>query len=168
MKHTIVVLIFSTVINLLSLSGGRIFAGTVEQAVSERTKPIGSLCMAGDTCAAVARPESRSLVLGERTGKEIYDTKCMMCHASGAGGAPIVGTNDTSNKAWTPRINKGIETLFANSIAGINGMPAKGLCNDCSDNEIKATVCYMVDTAIPDDEKTDEIRAQCATIKDAI
>ena len=165
MKHTIVALIFSTAINLLSLLGGGVFAGTVEEMVSERIKPVGSLCMAGDDCAASAQSAASTLTSKKRTGAEIYGTKCTICHTSGAGGAPIVDTNDASATAWAPRINKGIGTLFANSIGGINGMPPKGLCNDCNDDEIKATVCYMLNTAIPASKITDEIKNACAKIE---
>jgi cytochrome c5 len=167
-KHTTVALIFSTVISLLSLLGGGVFAGTVEEAVSERIKPVGSLCMIGNDCAAGAQPVARTLVSEKRTGAEVYGKKCTICHTAGAGGAPIVDTNDASATAWAPRINKGIGTLFANSIGGINGMPAQGLCNDCSDDEIKATVCYMLNTAIPASKITNEIKNTCATIENSM
>ena len=35
---------------------------------------------------------------------------------------------------------------FASAIAGKGGMPAKGTCMDCSDNDIKVTVQYMLDS----------------------
>ena len=44
---------------------------------------------------------------------------------------------------WDERMSKGIETVYNNAINGINAMPAKGTCADCSDDEIKA----VVDTA---------------------
>ena len=63
-----------------------------------------------------------------------------MCHASGAAGAPKLG--DVA--AWAPRVAAGNDTLYSNAIGGFKGMPAKGLCFDCSDDEIKAAVDHMV------------------------
>ncbi len=38
-----------------------------------------------------------------------------------------------------------MDTLYASAISGFLGMPPKGLCMDCSDDELKATVDYMVE-----------------------
>ena len=40
---------------------------------------------------------------------------------------------------------KGMETLVKHVIDGYNAMPARGLCADCSDQEIADAVAYMVD-----------------------
>ncbi len=109
-----------------------------DSGVAERIKPVGDICMAGDDCAATVKP-----VVAEgtaRSGEDIYK-KCVACHATGAAGAPKLG--DVA--AWAPRIGKGMDVLYASAIKGFNGMPAKGLCFDCSDDELKATVDYMVE-----------------------
>ena len=49
--------------------------------------------------------------------------------------------------AWSGRLAKGIEQVYANAIGGINGMPAKGLCMSCSDDDVKAVVDYIVDNS---------------------
>jgi cytochrome c5 len=48
--------------------------------------------------------------------------------------------------AWQPRIDKGLDVLYQNSINGFNNnaMPAKGLCMSCSDEDIQATVDYIL------------------------
>ena len=46
--------------------------------------------------------------------------------------------------AWSPRIGKGLETLYSHALNGFKGMPAKGLCMDCSDDEVKQAVKHMV------------------------
>jgi cytochrome c5 len=38
-----------------------------------------------------------------------------------------------------------MEGLFEHAIKGFNSMPPKGTCADCSDDEIKGAVKYMVD-----------------------
>ena len=47
---------------------------------------------------------------------------------------------------WTPRIELGIDKLTLSAIAGKGGMPERGACMDCSDNEVKLTVQYMIDS----------------------
>ena len=106
--------------------------------MKERLKPVGELCMSGDDCAAAPVAAASA---EPRSGAQVYETKCFTCHASGAAGAPKFGDAG----AWSARIGQGIDTLYANAINGINGMPAKGLCMDCSDDEIKAAVDHMVD-----------------------
>jgi len=34
--------------------------------------------------------------------------------------------------------------VVANSINGVNTMPAKGLCFDCTDDDLRALVEYMI------------------------
>ena len=75
-------------------------------------------------------------------GKEIYDTKCFTCHANGVAGAPKFG----DKAAWEPRIATGMDTLLAVSIKGKGAMPPKGTCMDCSDEDLKATIQYMIDS----------------------
>ena len=75
-------------------------------------------------------------------GEAIYNQACMACHASGAGGAPMVGDVD----AWAPRIAKGMDALHNSGVNGVAGtaMMAKGGRMDLSDDEVKAAVDYMV------------------------
>lgn len=108
--------------------------------IEDRLKPVGELCMAGEECAAAVQAVAAEPG-APRSGADVYDTKCATCHATGAAGAPKLG--DVA--AWSPRIGKGIDVLYSNAINGFNGMPAKGLCFDCSDEEIMASVDHMVD-----------------------
>ena len=48
---------------------------------------------------------------------------------------------------WAPRIGKGIEVLYESTYNGLNTMPVRGTCMDCSDEELQATVDYMVAAA---------------------
>lgn len=111
----------------------------VKDDVAARTAPVGELCMSGDDCSS-ARV---ALSTVPRSGEDIYNSKCMACHASGAANAPRVG----DSVAWRARLGKGIDALYLGAINGFNGMPAKGLCMDCSDDEIKAAVDYMLESS---------------------
>ena len=75
----------------------------------------------------------------ERTGEEVYKTKCFVCHASGIAGAPKVG----DAAAWVPRIAKGADALLATATSGILAMPPKGTCMDCTDTTLTAAIEHM-------------------------
>jgi cytochrome c5 len=47
---------------------------------------------------------------------------------------------------WSTRIDLGLEKLTLSAIAGKGGMPPRGACMDCTDNEIKLTVQYILDS----------------------
>ena len=47
---------------------------------------------------------------------------------------------------WEQRLAKGTDMLINNAWSGIGGMPAKGLCGDCTKEEIGLAVEYMLDT----------------------
>ena len=44
-------------------------------------------------------------------------------------------------------MEKGLDAVVANAINGINTMPAKGLCFDCTDDDLRAIVEYMIDSS---------------------
>jgi len=73
-------------------------------------------------------------------GKEIYDSKCSLCHAQGVAGAPKFSNKDD----WAPRIAKGEDELMKSVLNGKNAMPPKGTCMDCSDADLKAAMEYMI------------------------
>ncbi|WP_415902560.1 c-type cytochrome [Neptuniibacter sp. QD29_5] len=111
-----------------------------DEAVIERIKAVGSVCIEGDdTCggAPAAAPAG-----GSRTAEEVYNAACAGCHATGAAGAPKYGTAD-----WADRAGKGMETLLANAINGINAMPPRGMCRDCSDEDLQNAIQHMLDSA---------------------
>ena len=110
----------------------------------------GGAATASAEPAPVPEPEPIAEVspeVDDGKGKEVYEAACFICHAPGAAGAPRFG----DAAAWAPRIEKGIETLYHNSIDGYMGdaglMPAKGGRDDLSDEEIKAIVGYMVESS---------------------
>jgi cytochrome c5 len=72
---------------------------------------------------------------------QAYQSTCFACHGTGAAHSPEVG--DVIE--WEIRLEKGMDTLVQSAIKGLNGiMPPRGLCADCSDDQLKAIVEYMV------------------------
>lgn len=113
-------------------------ANTSDEAVVERIKAVGSVCIEGDESCGGAAPVAAAGGAA-RSGEEVFNTKCAACHATGAAGAPKYGTDD-----WVERGAKGLDTLLTHAINGFKGMPPRGLCADCSDDEIKASIEHML------------------------
>lgn len=119
---------------------------------SERLAPVGAV-YAGDTgraaieaAAAAAKAAAASQVAYEGTtdGKVIFGKLCHACHETGAGGAPVL----TDKAHWAPRVAEGIDTLVKHAIEGYTGsagmMPAKGGNPALSDEQVRATVEWMI------------------------
>lgn len=80
---------------------------------------------------------------GTRSGQAVYDTFCFACHATGVTEAPLFG----SLEQWQPRIDKGLDELVATSLTGFNLMPPMGTCMNCTEDEMRDAIAYMVDNA---------------------
>ncbi|NLQ18765.1 cytochrome c5 family protein [Marinomonas sp. M1K-6] len=76
-----------------------------------------------------------------RAVEQIYNTYCIACHMSGVAGAPRFGHAED----WQPHVDKGIEVLLEHVITGFKAMPPRGICSDCSDEELLHTIHYMID-----------------------
>ena len=111
---------------------------------------ISSIVIAGMTFTASAGAQEGQLMqvaqLSEGfNAEQKYMASCFACHSTGAAGAPKVGAGMAVE--WEPRLEKGLDTIVQNAINGVNTMPAKGLCFDCSDEDIRAIVEYMIDSS---------------------
>lgn len=117
------------------------FSELERQAIYERMKPIGQVNVSG---TPAAQPTIAEAPAAPKSGKEIYETICTTCHATGAAGAPLFG----DSTIWADRIAKGIDTLLTNALNGINAMPPRGTAPpSVTDDEIKKAIEYMVEAA---------------------
>ena len=109
-------------------------------AVTDQAKPI-NVIEELDLTAAVSTNISK-------TGKEVYEAACAVCHGAGVAGAPKFG----DSVAWKLRVVKGDEKLYANAINGYIGkagvMPAKGGRPDLSDTEVRNAVDFMTESSL--------------------
>lgn len=74
-----------------------------------------------------------------REAATIYNQSCIACHASGVAGSPKTG----DIAAWAPRLAQGLDVLLKHTKSGLNAMPPKGMCMDCTDEEFTALIQYM-------------------------
>ncbi|OHC61382.1 MAG: cytochrome C [Pseudomonadales bacterium RIFCSPLOWO2_02_FULL_63_210] len=111
---------------------------TTDEAIAERLKPVGEVCIMGEECKGVG---AVAVAAGgaARTADDVVAKHCGACHTAGVLGAPKIG----DAAAWQARATNGVDGLLANAIAGINSMPPKGTCADCSDDELRAAIEKM-------------------------
>lgn len=77
-------------------------------------------------------------------GRVVWRGTCIDCHATGLGGAPLIGNREL----WAPRIAKGKPVLFEHALRGFYGkvgeMPARGGNAELSDEQVVAAVQFMI------------------------
>lgn len=123
-----------------------------EAAVQQRLSPVGGVYAGatGAAAAAAAKAAAAAAAVGQVAyegtldGSVIYAALCGACHTAGAGGAPKM-----ERAAWTARIAQGADLMHKHAIEGFQGnagiMPAKGGNPSLTDEQVIATVDWMVD-----------------------
>ena len=120
--------------------------------VQERIKPVGGVFAgASGAAAAAAAAEAASAAVGAKVaydgtldGAVIFEKLCATCHATGVLGSPTL-----DHAHWDARLAQGMETVVKHAIDGFTGevglMPARGGNPDLSDEQVEATVAWMID-----------------------
>lgn len=133
------ILAFTLLIALIAEGFGVLGAPNVEEPaaaiakVEENIKPVGLV----EVAATDAGPAT------EKTGEQVYNLACMMCHAAGLMAAPKFGDKEQ----WAPRITQGYTTLVTHAVQGIRSMPAKGGNPALTDGEVANAVAYMANAS---------------------
>ncbi|KTD23056.1 c-type cytochrome [Legionella londiniensis] len=113
------------------------------EQIQKRIKPLGEVRIKEEDQGPgkeKTEPEAKEVAKKE-PAQEIYEQYCQVCHQAGVAGAPKF--RDAAD--WKKRLEeKKLDGLTASAIKGLNAMPPKGTCMQCSDEEIKAAVQYMV------------------------
>lgn len=110
------------------INTGKDHPALTNEAVAARIKPVGQV--------EVTDPNAPKV---EKSGKEIVETVCGACHATGALNAPKIG----DKAAWGKLIGGGLERLTQTAIKGVRNMPPRGGSPDLGDVEIGRAVVYM-------------------------
>ncbi|MGD9582315.1 MAG: cytochrome c5 family protein [Lysobacterales bacterium] len=160
LKHFAMVIGGLVLLTLVLIVGARVVhqrlpAPTAAQQVAQtdqRIAPVaavysgetGQAALQAAQVAAQQATKGQVAYDGSVDGSLIYAKLCGACHASGAAGAPSL------NKAqWAVRQQQGFDLLVRHAIDGYQGsagiMPARGGNPALSDEQIKATVRWMLD-----------------------
>ena len=103
-----------------------------DEAIAKRLQPVGKVVISGAGASGA-----------EKSGKQVYETVCAACHASGVLNAPKFG----DKAAWGKLIAKGQQTLTADAMKGVRQMPPRGGNPDLSDVEFARAIAYMANAA---------------------
>jgi cytochrome c5 len=112
----------------------------MQAKILENIQPVGQVNVGVVPAGAAAAAGGAAAA---RSGDQVYNAYCVACHSVGVAGAPKTG--DTA--AWSPRAQKGIDGLLETATNGLNAMPPKGTCADCSAEELKAAIEYLLGQA---------------------
>ena len=104
-----------------------------------------SLIISLNALAASHHPQDflSSLKNDRQAAEKIYKHFCANCHNPKPLlplGAPQIG----DELSWKKRLEPGFNTLFTNTLNGKGLMPARGGCFECSDEQLKMIVKYMI------------------------
>lgn len=110
--------------------------------VAERIKPVAQVNVGEAPVieVAVVAAATTEISSSDNVGAKIVGQTCALCHSTGMMNSPKIGDAD----AWAPRIEKGMDKVYANAINGFNMMPARGGNAGLSDDDVKAAVDHMI------------------------
>ena len=104
----------------------------------------GAAQQAAAVAAAASAAASQVAYGGTMDGSVVFNNLCTGCHTSGAGGAPKLDAAGIGARA----ASQGVDELVTKAISGFTGnvgiMPPKGGNPALSDDQVKATVEWMV------------------------
>ena len=86
---------------------------------------------------------SQAVTAADDSVKQMYDSKCGLCHISGVANAPKLDDKE----AWEARAAQGMDALLATAKKGKGAMPPMGTCMECSDEDLTKLIEYMISTA---------------------
>ncbi|MEO8401088.1 MAG: c-type cytochrome [Gammaproteobacteria bacterium] len=78
-----------------------------------------------------------------KAGEKIFKQFCTSCH----GNPPVIDINAPrigDTKTWQLKRQMGMPTLMKITTEGLGAMPARGGCFECSDEQLRETIQYML------------------------
>ena len=113
----------------------------------QRITPVGAVRSGDEGAAALAEAEAAAVAALPAPsedmvvdGESVYAGLCKTCHDAGVAGAPI----SKSDQMAVRLDEKGLDTLVANAINGLNAMPPRGGNPTLTDEQIRMAVEFML------------------------
>lgn len=109
----------------------------------QRIAPVGAVRSGEAGAAALAEAQAASAAPAEEVvvdGATVYGGLCMACHETGVSDAPMRGSEQMAAR----EAERGLDGLVNNAINGLNVMPPRGGNPALTDEQIQASVEYML------------------------
>jgi cytochrome c5 len=136
LRHGVIIGVFCACILAFDSATADLSGSLEESQIILRLQPEAQPSVEAESMT----PTTPSITPVVNMGQHRYKETCHICHETGLAGAPKFG----DKSEWAPRIADGIEILVQRAIQGYKAMPPKGSCMNCSDEEIRQAVEYMV------------------------
>ncbi len=103
-------------------------------------------CFNSNLFSATHHPQTfLEAIKGSKTeGAEIVSHYCASCHAL----KPLIEVGAPKYRQkneWQLRIAQGFPVLFQHTIEGLNAMPPRGGCFECSDQQLRLAILELLD-----------------------
>lgn len=109
--------------------------------IQQRILPVGQVHVQDQNEISIQIAVGSKVTTKTKSGQVIYEQHCIVCHRDGLAGAPKL----QDEKDWKLRLaGRTLKDLVTSSIKGLNAMPAKGTCIECSADDLKAAIQYML------------------------
>lgn len=112
----------------------------------KRVAPVSGVRVGEEGAAALAEAQAETTPAAVEDsaavvdGEQVYNGLCKSCHDAGVAGAPITGSDQLALRAS----EKGMGSLVASAINGINVMPPRGGNPALTDEQVRAAVEFML------------------------
>lgn len=86
----------------------------------------------------------KQLANDKQAGEKIFTIFCATCHAA----KPAIDTNApriNDRQKWQRLRKTGVQGLLPVTLRGAGAMPARGGCFECSDEQLRQTIRYILD-----------------------
>lgn len=127
---------------VLLISLGLLVGCGQESTESDATASTATVPATSEVAEQEPAAEQQSKAAESADVVALYQRTCLACHAPGAAGAPRTG----DKTAWQSRLaERGIDGLVDSAINGMGSMPPTGLCGQCTPEDFKALILYMME-----------------------
>ena len=111
----------------------------------QRIAPVGAVRSGSQGAAALAEAQSAAVEATPAVdlvvdGAVVYGDICKVCHDAGVADAPIIGSEQMGERLAA----KGLDGLVESAINGLNAMPPRGGSLSLTDEQIRASVEFML------------------------
>lgn len=136
---TIALIILATTTGSLDTAQQEERTALARERAEARLQPVGAVRLSGEPMPESLQPKAAAAE-EPMSAEQVVQNVCAGCHAAGVLGAPKIG--DTA--AWQQRMQQGLDTVVANAINGIRGMPPRGGNASLTDEQVREAVILML------------------------